>query len=106
MTATVISNVAPFGSMTNSLTASLYTAGEAMERLNSAVATASSGYGGEPGTEFEDGTNFGVSADPNSPGTKGKDYAYAIGQLHAAWQTFWGSAQAYVEQLDNGVRLP
>ena len=106
MTATVISNVAPFGAMTNSLTASVYTVADAIERLNSAVATASSGYSGTPGTEFEDGTNFGVSADPNEPGAKGNDYSYAIGQLHAAWATFWTSAEPYVTQLDNGVRLP
>jgi hypothetical protein len=40
------------------------------------------------------------------PGQKGKDYAYAIGQLNAAWDTFWTTAKAYVEQLDNGVRNP
>lgn len=106
MTATIISNAAPFGSATNQMIAGLYSVGEAIARLQAAVATAASGYEGEAGTEYEDGTNFGVAADPNSPGTKGSDYAYAIGQLDTAWQTFWTAAKASVEQLDNGVRLP
>lgn len=106
MTATVISNVAPFGAMTNNLTAGLYSADEVMSRLNAAVATAASGYEGVPGSEYEDGTNFGVAADPATPGQKGQDYAYAIGELNTAWATFWTAAKAYVEQLDNGVRNP
>jgi hypothetical protein len=106
MTATIISNAAPFGSMTNDLVAGLYAATEAMARLNDAVATAASGYDGTPGTEYEDGTNFGVSADPASLGSKGSDYAYAVQQLHTAWTTFWSAAEASIAQLDNGVRLP
>lgn len=106
MTATVISNAAPFGSMTNDLVAGLYTATEVMARLNEAVATAASGYDGVPGTEYEDGTNFGVAADPTTPGAKGSDYAYAIGQLHTAWTTFWAAAEASISALDNGVRNP
>ena len=106
MTATVISNAAPFGAATNQLIAALFSSDEAIERLRAAVATASSGYNGEPGTEFEDGTNFGVAAEPGIPGNKGKDYAYAINSLATAWATFWSAAKPYVEQLDNGVRLP
>jgi hypothetical protein len=104
MTATIISNTPPFGSMTNDLIAVLHEAGEAMTRLNSAVATASSGYEGTPGTEFEgDSTNFGVVAS-SVPGEKGSDYSYAIGQLSSAWTTFWTAAAAYIDQIDNGVR--
>lgn len=106
MTATVISNVAPFGAMTNDTIAALYTVAEAIVRLNEAVATAASGYNGTPGTEYEDGTNFGVAADPAEPGKKGSDYAYAVGQLNTTWGTFWTAAKAYVDQLDNGVRNP
>jgi len=106
MTATVISNAAPFGAMTNNLVGGLYAADEVIARLQAAAATAASGYDGVPGTEYEDGTNFGVAADPATPGQKGKDYAYAVDQLNTAWQTFWGAAKAYVEQLDNGVRNP
>lgn len=102
MTATVISNAAPFGSATNQLVAGLYSADEAMERLRAAVATAASGYDGVPGTEYEDGTNFGVAAGPE-PGVKGSDYAYAVNSLATAWATFWGAAKASLEQLDNGV---
>lgn len=104
MTALVISNAAPFGSATNNMVAGVYSLSEAIARLNSAVATASSGYSGTPGTEFEDGTNFGVAADPAEPGKAGSDYAYAIGQLNTAWQTFWTAAKPSIEQLDNGVR--
>lgn len=103
MTATVISNAAPFGKATNEMVAGLYAVDEAMARLQAAVATASSGYTGTPGTEYEDGSNFGVAADPGSPGTKGSDYAYAIDQLATQWKTFWTAAEASIKQLDNGV---
>lgn len=106
MTATVISNAAPFGSMTNDLVADLYAVSEVMVRLQAAVATAASGFDGVAGTEYEDGTNFGVAADPDTPGLKGQDYAYAIGQLATAWGTFWTAAKPSVEALDNGVRNP
>lgn len=104
MTATVINNATPFGAATNQMIAGLYTVGEAMARLQSAVATAASGYTGTEGTEYEDGSNFGVAADPDEPGAKGKDYAYAVDQLAAAWAEFWTAAKPYVQQLDNGVR--
>lgn len=104
MTATVISNAAPFGAATNGMVAGLFAVSEAIARLKAAVATAESGFDGTPGTEFEDGSNFGVAADPNAPGAKGTDYAYAVGQLANAWETFWTAAKPYIEQLDNGVR--
>lgn len=103
MTATVISNAAPFGALTNATIADLYTVTEAMSRLQAAVASAASGYDGVPGTEYEDGSNFGVAADPNTPGAKGSDYAYAIDQMATQWNTFWTAAKDYIKQLDNGV---
>jgi hypothetical protein len=106
MTATVISNAAPFGKLTNDTIADLYTVTEAIARLQDAVASAASGYAGTPGTEYEDGTNFGVAADPAEPGTKGNDYAYAIDQLAASWNTFWAASKDYIKQLDNGVSVP
>ena len=106
MTATVISNATPFGAATNSMIAGLYSTSEAMARLQSAVATASSGFNGTPGTEFENGSNFGVAADPAEPGKKGSDYSYAIDQLASQWNTFWTAAKPYIQQLDNGVRNP
>lgn len=104
MTATIISNAAPFGALTNDMIAAIYEVTEVMDRLRAAVATAASGYDGVPGTEYEDGTNFGVAADPTTPGAKGSDYAYAIDQLATQWQTFWTAAKPSIEQLDNGVR--
>ena len=106
MTATVISNTAPFGQLTNQTVADLYTLAEAIARLQAAVASAASGYTGVPGTEYEDGTNFGVAADPATPGAKGSDYAYAIDQLATQWTTFWGASKDFIKQLDNGVRSP
>ena len=105
MTALVISNAAPFGSATNQMVAGLYATGEAITRLQSAAAVAASGYGDTPGTEYEDGTNFGIAADPTQPGKNGQDYAYALDQLHNAWVAFWEVAKPYAQQLDNGVRV-
>jgi hypothetical protein len=106
MTATIISNTPPFGLMTNKTVAALHSANEAIERLAEAVATAASGYEGTPGTEYEGAnTNFGVVAGA-TPGEKGSDYAYAIGQLSNAWATFWTAALPSIQQIDNGVTLP
>lgn len=106
MTATIISNAAPFGALTNAITAALIELNASIDRLNDAVATASSGYTGEDGSEFEDDSNFGVAADPATPGAQGKAYAYAVGQLHGAWGSFWTAAAEYVAALDNGVTQP
>ena len=114
MAATLISNMPPysFGMMTNQNIARIIAANQAMVRLADAVATASSGFEGTPGTQFEVNmvpgmpimaTNpFGVQADPEKLGQKGLDYAYAVAQLGAVWKTFWDAAQPYIEQLDNG----
>ena len=106
MTTTVISNAASFGLLTNQTIADLYTVTEAIARLKEAVAQAEAGFDGTPGTEFEDGTLFGVAADPSAPGSKGSDYAYAVGLLSQHWDTFWSAAQGAITQLDNGVRNP
>jgi hypothetical protein len=106
MTATIISNTPPFGALTNKTVATLYTANEALVRLAEAVTTAASGYDGVEGTEYEgDGTNFGV-VPGETPGEKGSDYAYAVGQLSLAWATFWETALPSITQIDNGVSLP
>jgi hypothetical protein len=106
MTATIISNTPPFGALTNKTVAALHSANEAIARLQDAVAVAASGYEGTAGTEYEgEGTNFGVVAG-DTPGEKGADYAYAIGQLANAWATFWTAASPAIEQIDNGVTLP
>jgi hypothetical protein len=118
MTATIISNSGnyTFGQMTTQLVSRLIAANTQMVRLAEAIATASSGYEGTPGTQFEapsgnvatpagtaPGTNlFGVIPDPAELGRNGTDYAYAVNSLEAAWQTFWTAAEPYVNQLDNG----
>jgi len=114
MTATIITNTAPYtwGMETNRTVGRLLNVNQQLARLQEAVATASSGFTGTDGTQFEIGNPgangatqnlFGVVADPAEPGAKGKEYSYAIGQLQAAWASFWTTALPYIEQLDNGV---
>lgn len=118
MAATIISNNAAytFGAMTMRLMTGLINANTALERLKTAVATASSGTT-DDGTQFEISNTvvgmpagvanlFGVVADPNNPGAKGKDYQYAVNQLDQLWTTFWTEAKPYVEQLDQGTITP
>jgi hypothetical protein len=95
--------------MTNQSVAKLISLQTSMERLNDAIATASSGYAGTPGTEFEAGPPgaaapnlFGVQPS-EVPGEQGQAYSYAVMQLFQQWQTFWTAAQPYIEQLDNGT---
>lgn len=114
MTTTIISTTGnyPFGAMTNQLVARLIAAATQMQRLQEAIATASAGYTGTDGTEFEvppatvgapgaATTLFGIMPS-EVPGEQGKAYAYAVNSLFAQWQTFWTAAAPYVEQLDNG----
>jgi hypothetical protein len=112
MAALVISNVAPFGNMTNQTTAKLNSLNTTIARLKDAIATASSGYTGIPGTQFETptnganmiaGNNFGVQGEPDVPGKAGTDYAYAVGTLAQAWENFWITASPAIDQLDNGM---
>jgi hypothetical protein len=112
MAALVIPNNTPFGGMTNQMVSRLVNLNVTVPRLQEAIATASSGYTGTPGTEFEApvmGTNmnqlpnnFMIQPEPNIPGKCGNDYSYAINQLANIWATFWIDAQPYIEQLDNG----
>lgn len=104
----------PFGQMTNQLVGRLIGGNSQMVRLQDAIATASSGYGGVPGTEFEAPVTgnqgplgnpsnlFGVVPVADEPGKAGTDYAYAVNSLATAWATFWATAEPYIEQLDNG----
>lgn len=113
MAATIISNMMPysFGQMTNQTVGRIISANTAVVRLAEAIATASAGFQGTDGTQFEMGNTdpkdqvinlFGVQADVNRPGEQGKAYAYAVNRLNDAWTTFWEAAQPYLEQLDNG----
>ncbi len=113
MTATIISTTGqyPFGQMTNQLVAGLISNATKMQRLEEAIATASSGYAGVEGTQFEvpatgtpGGTPanlFGVVASA-TPGEQGAAYRYAMDGLAAEWAKFWTLAQPFIEQLDNG----
>ena len=113
MTTTIISNNIPYsyGQMTNQAIAKLVSLQTTMERLHDAISTASAGYEGTPGTEFEISSNmmgvqpanlFGVQASA-TPGEQGSAYSYAIGRLHEEWVKFWALAEPFVEQLDNGT---
>ena len=112
MTTTIISTNPQyaFGNMTNRMVSSLINGNALIERLNDAVKTASAGYTGTPGTEFEVPANamavgsnlFGV-LESATPGEQGAAYAYAVGRLQELWAAFWTDAQTYVEQLDNGT---
>lgn len=112
MTMLVISTGAQFGQITNQLVGNLFRMNGTMPRLQEAIATASSGYTGLPGTQFEVGNDsanqapgpnlFGVQADPDHPGQQGEAYSYAVGQLQIEWAKFWTAAAAYIEALDNG----
>lgn len=102
-----------FGQLTNRLTAGLLQANASLERIADAIATASSGYEGVPGTEFEASTGAGgsVIVGPNlfgvvpsvTPGEKGTEYSYAVGRLNELWTAFWAEAEPFVTQLDNGT---
>lgn len=112
MTTTVISNNMPysFGQQTNQAVTRLIALNTQIARLGEAIKTASAGYSGVPGTQFEGSASgpitpinlFGVQADPEKPGEQGQAYAYAMGRLSEEWTKFWTLAVPFVEQLDNG----
>lgn len=108
MTTTIISNGVSYGQMSNQAISKLISLQTQLERINDAIATASAGYEGTPGTEFEAGTMgattnlFGVQPSA-TPGEQGAAYKYAMGRLCEEWATFWTAAEQYIEQLDNGT---
>lgn len=131
MSAIVISNGGAFGAMTNQVVARIVALNTSIGRLSDAIATASSGYEGIAGTEFEIGGKsnsasaplpvrgpvmpsapstapslWGVYADPDVPGKQGQAYSYAVGQLQLEWQKFWAEAERYIQALDNGIGGP
>lgn len=115
MAAIIIPNGTSFGAMTNQVVGRLASLETTITRLQEGIATASSGYTGTPGTQFEapvpsasgagpmmTTNNFGIVPNPDDPGKQGTDYAYAVEQLRVQWATFWEAAQPYIAQLDNG----
>lgn len=115
MVAIVIPNATSFGGMTNSVVSRIAGINTSIIRLSEAVATASAGFTGTPGTEFETSVgaagvptgmganNFGVVADPTNLGANGQAYADAVTQLTAQWQMFWTAAAPFLKTLDNGT---
>ena len=114
MSTTVISNVVPFGQMTNATISRLAMLNKTIPRLQSAIATASIGFTGIPGTQFEatpsisvpgPGANlFGVQPDPDQEGAQGLAYEFAVGRLAEIWDRFWTDAEPFIRQLDNGIQ--
>jgi hypothetical protein len=113
MAALIIPNSTTFGQMTNSVVSRLAGLNTTVARLNEAVATASTGYTGVAGTEFESGgggmgmpypgaNNFGVQADATAPGANGTAYSDAVTALAAQWEAFWVLAAPIIKTLDNG----
>lgn len=108
MSTVIISNSVSYGQMSNQAVSRLVALNAQLERLKDAIATASSGYTGTAGTEFEAGDPlsgpsnlFGV-APSATPGEQGSAYSYAMGRLNEEWATFWAAAEPFIEQLDNG----
>lgn len=111
MTTTIISNSVSYGQMTNQAMSKLIALNATLERLHDAITTASSGYTGEAGTEFEAPVSAMTPGMPNlfgvqpseTPGEQGSAYSYAMGRLHEEWAKFWTAAEPFIEQLDNGT---
>jgi hypothetical protein len=116
MAALIISSQSPYtwGQLTNRMVAGMISTNTNVTRLNDAIATASAGFTGTPGTQFEVASGFGggtsqnlfgvqADADPENAGVKGTEYSYAVGRLNELFAAFWAEAQPFVEQLDNGT---
>lgn len=114
MAAIIISNNQmqfPFGMQSNQAIGRLIALSQQMARLAEAVSTASAGFTGTPGTQFETGNIdpqynvpnlFGVQANTANPGEQGQAFNFAMGNLTEQWNTFWELAKNYIEALDNG----
>ncbi len=109
MTALVYSTTTSFGGMTSQAVAKIAATNAALKRLVEAVAAASSGYEGTPGTEFEtdpgngfgQGNNFGVQPS-DVPGEQGSSYKFALENLNTQWSEFMTAAEAFLTALDQG----
>jgi len=113
MAAIIIPNSTSFGAMTNQMVGRLASLDSTVKRLSEGIATASAGYEGVPGTQFEAPSasglmtpvsgqnNFGI-VPSGTPGEQGESYRYAVDALKAQWDTFWAAAQPYIAALDNG----
>lgn len=110
MAAIIIPTGTSFGGMTNQMVSRLASLDSTLKRLSEGIATASAGYEGTPGTQFESANtmppfsqnNFGI-VPSETPGEQGEAYRYAMDQLKVEWDKFWTAAQPYVAALDNGT---
>jgi hypothetical protein len=103
MTIQITNNLA-FGGMSNNMVATMFALNNAVPRLNTAVANASIGFEGTPGTEYEGPESlFGV-VPGTEPGAQGLAYASAIVTISNAWAAFWEAAAGAIEGMDNGQR--
>lgn len=114
MTAIIIASntmAYPFGAQTNQAVSRLVGLQTQMQRLGEAIQTASAGFDGTPGTQFEVGNVdpanivanlFGVQAEVANPGKQGQAYSYAMARLYEEWNKFWAAAEPFIQQLDNG----
>lgn len=114
MATTIISNQPQytFGSMTIRMISGLIAANSSLERLKTAIATASAGTA-DDGRQFEISNSnmaslpytnlFGIVSDQTNPGQRGKDYQYAMNKLDELWGPFWEQAKPFIEQLDQGT---
>lgn len=101
MSAIIVNGAAPFGAISNKAIQNLISAIDDIHRVNLAAAAAQSGAASPVAAALETGSNFGVVAS-DTPGEKGADYAYALGLLDAALQTFKSTNQGFITALDNG----
>lgn len=93
-----------FGAMTNNMVAMLFALNSTIPRLNAAIGTASSGFSGTAGTEYEGPTSaFGI-APSDAPGAQGQAYASAMATIMQNWNTFWEAASGAIDAIDNGQR--
>lgn len=101
----IINSMPTFGAMTNNTVSQLFILNAAINRINAAVANASSGHSGAPGTEYEGpNTLFGV-VPSDTPGAQGQAFASAMVTIVENWNTFWDAAQGALDSLDNGTRV-
>lgn len=101
MSAIIVNGATPFGGMSNQMVDTLNQGNTMITRLAAAVADAASGYSGTAGTEYETGTNFGVTPSA-TPGAQGQAYAFALNSLATNWAAFWTANAAFISALDNG----
>lgn len=106
------SGQATMGQMTAAAIAKIVATNAAMARITEAIATASSGFEGTPGTQFEanDG-GFGTADNlfqalpSDTAGEQGSNYRFAVESLNAQWQTFMDAAKDFIAQLDQGQQV-